>query len=217
MKNKIVNDFIRVGSVPTFTEEGRPYYFDDDCIPFAYYRLVPGYIYTFVSSKVVEEDSLPSLDEYQTSPTKSVKPYFDRRPIILSLGQEGPMEVGLNLKLMPLSVRHWFLSKYYKILSNLIEKSEDEDGKFIDFRERMKLSENSMLKNINRNFITQIGEQNNINFKFLVDKYTRGEMSNKLAIIDWEQAVKLPKLSYVTDGSVLTKTPISYFLTKFTS
>ncbi len=216
MKNKIVNDFVRIGSIPSFPEEGRPYYFDDDCIPYAYYRLIPGYIYTFVSPNVVQEDDIPSLDEYQTSETKSVKPYFDRRPIILSLGQEGPMEVGLNLKLMPLSVRHWFLSKYYKILANLIDKSQDENGEFIEFKDRMKLSENLVLKNINRNFINQVGEQNNINFKFLVDKYTRGEMSNKLAIIDWEQAIKLPKLSYVNDGSVVTKTPISYFLKKFT-
>jgi hypothetical protein len=216
MKNKIVNDFVRIGHIPPFPEEGRPYYFDDDCISYAYYRLIPGYIYTFVSSNVVQEDDVPSLDEYQTSETKSVKPYFDRRPIILSLGQEGPMEVGLNLKLMPLNVRHWFLSKYYKIVSNLIDKSQDENGEFIELKERMKLSENLMLKNINRNFINQVGEQNNINFKFLVDKYTRGEMSNKLAIIDWEQAIKLPKLSYVNDGSVVTKTPISYFLKKFT-
>lgn len=216
MRNNIVNDFRVNGIIPNFPEQGTAYYFDNASIPYAYYRLLPGHIYTYVSSKNVEEDSIPTLDEYQTSPNKSIKPYFDKRPIILSLGQEGPMEVGLNLKVMPATLRKWFLMKYYNIIKPVIDQSADENGKFKPLADRFKLPSLPMLQAINRDFITKVGEQTNINFKFLVDKYTRGEMSTKLAMIDWDEAIKLPLLSYMNDGSVVSKTPILYFLTKFT-
>lgn len=213
MKNKTVDAFLKAGAVSPFLEENTAHYFENSGIPFYYIRLIPGYIYTFASIKSVTEAEIPSLDEYQVGGQPSRKPYFDRRPIILSLGQEGPMEVGLNLKIMPLKMRSHFLTRYYGLIAKLIEKSEDEAGKLIEFKDRFKLPENSILRNINRNLIHQISEQSNFNLTFLVDKYNRGEMS-KITVIDWDQAVKLPRLSYANDGSIISKTPISYFLTK---
>lgn len=212
---KKLNDFINDGRVEDFSENGTPYYFDGESTPINYSRLVPGYVYTFVSKHQINNDSIPSLDEYQTT-GRTKKPYFDRRPLFVSLGQEGPMEIGINLKLMPINFRKWFLRKYLKILYHVIEKMVDKDGKLIELNKRMRMQESAPLYKFNRSFATMVGEQTGFNVEFLVDKYTRGEMGNPLALIDWDQVPKLSSLLYMNDGSIISKTPISYFLTKFT-
>lgn len=214
MQNSTINSFAN-NTLP-LSNDGTSYYFDKERIPVNFSKLLPGYFYTFVSVTIRNESDIPTLDEYQINKSASPKPYFDRRPIFLSLGQEGPMEVGLNVKLMPIRVRRWFLSKYLKLILPILEKMEDSSGNLVDFGDRIKMKENSFFYKINRHFITEVGEQNNINLKFLIDKYTRGEMSNPLALIDWEQVPKLCNFTYVNDGSIISKTPISYFLTKFT-
>ena len=213
---KVISEFIDKGTLKSFPQEGSAYYFEQDSIPINYARLIPGHFYTFVSTKQVDSDQVPSMDEYQTGESRGLKPYFDRRPIFLSLGQEGPMEIGLNVKVMPTTYRKWFLQKYLKVFLPVISKLVDEDGDLINLNSRVRLPAMEPFFKINRSFAMAVGEQSGLNFKFLVDKYTRGEMGNPLALIDWDQVPKLSMLTYLNDGSIASKTPISYFLTKFT-
>jgi hypothetical protein len=215
MKLKVIKDFIDLDQIEPFPYEGTSYYFDTERVPVNFARLLPGYFYTFVSIANAVEDELLSLDEYQIGP-KSKKPYFDRRPIFLSLGQEGPMEVGLNVKLMPFKLRRWFLQRYLKHIYPTMVKLVDESGDLATLNSRIRMQETASLYGINRQFVRAISEQTGLKLEFLVDKYTRGEMGNPLALIDWDQIIKMGRCNYIHDKSILSKTPISYFLTKFT-
>jgi hypothetical protein len=210
-----INQFIVTGQVIDFPQAGLPYYFDRERLPVNYTRLVPGYIYSFNSTVPVGEDSIPSLDDYQSGQSHGKKPYYDNRPIFLSLGQEGPMEVGFNLKLMPIQLRKWFLQKYLKQMFPLLEKLVEPSGNFIELNKRMRMQVNSPFYRLNRGFIGAVSEQSGLKLGFLIDKYTRGEIGNPLALIDWDDVPKLSTTNYVNDGSIVSKTPIAYFLTKF--
>lgn len=212
-----IKQFIQTRTVQDFPQLGKPYYFESERISINYAKLVPGHFYTFSTITQMIEDDIPSLDQYQTKESRK-KPYFDRKPIILSLGQEGPVEVGLNIKIMPHKVRVWFIQKYLTLILPTLETLVDENGDFIELHKRMILSQNSKFyhSNINRSFVRFVGEQIGLNLEFLVDKYTRGEMGNPLSIIDWPEVPLLGYTSYDKDGTVMSKTPISYFLTKFT-
>lgn len=219
MKIKVIKDFVDTGEIAPFSNEGTAYYFDDDRVQVNYARLIPGYFYTFVSISSYSEDDLPSLDEYQVGlldGRKPKKPYFDRRPIILSLGQEGPMEVGLNMKLMPFNLRKWFLQRYLKHIFPILLKLTDDTGDLAHVNNRIRMQESAPLYSINRSFVKSASEQTGLKLEFLVDKYTRGEMGNPLALIDWDQIIKMGRCNYMQDKSIVSKTPISYFLTKFT-
>lgn len=215
MSIQSIKDFVNTGNVSDNSNKGMPYYFENERVSVNYARLVPGYFYVFTSIAQRGEDELPSLDQYQTRESRK-KPYFDQKPIILSLGQEGPMEVGLNMKIMPAKVRKWFIQKYLTFILPTLEKLVDEDGDFIEMPDRMRLKQNVQLYQVNREFIRHVSEQIGLNLEFLVDKYTRGEMGNPLAIIDWDDVPQLINCMYNTDPTVVSKTPISYFLTKFT-
>jgi len=210
-----INEFIKDGTVKSSPRDGTAYYFNEDSIPINYAKLVPGHIYSFISLHSVEEDDIPNLDQYQTGEIRK-KPYFDRRPIFLSLGQEGPFEVGINLKIMPLLFRKWFLRKYLQYMYSTLEQLVDKDGNFIEVNARMRMPEVMPFYKINRGFSKLVTEQTGFNVEFLVDKYTRGEMGNPLALIDWEYVPNLCNFQYMNDGSIISKTPITYFLTKFT-
>jgi len=219
MKLKVIKEFTDTGEIAPFPEEGTAYYFDNDRVQINYARLIPGYFYTFVSVSSFSEDDLPSLDEYQVGlldGRKPKKPYFDRRPIILSLGQEGPMEVGLNVKLMPFNLRRWFLQKYLKHIFPTMLKLVDSTGDLAHVNNRIRMQESAPLHSINRQFVKTASEQTGLKLEFLVDKYTRGEMGNPLALIDWDQIIKMGRCNYMHDKSIASKTPIFYFLTKFT-
>jgi hypothetical protein len=214
MQLKKLSDFVTDGTVDASVGQGQAYYFDSERILVNYARLVPSYIYTFNSTKPVGDDSVPSLDEYQIS-NKRRKPYYDNRPIFISLGQEGPMEVGINLKLMPLTFRKWFLRRYFKMILPTLSTLVDPSGNFIELNKRMRMQATAPLYKINREFIKAVASQTGFNLEFLVDKYTRSEMGNPLALIDWDQVPNLVNYSYMNDGTIISKTPINYFLTKF--
>lgn len=211
---KDLKQFVNLGTLAEDSRAGTPYYFDEERIPINYSRLVPGYFYTFTSIRSVNETEIPSLDHYQTT-SKAVKPYFDRKPIILSLGQEGPMEVGLNLKLMPVVFRKWFLRKYLNFVMPTLEKLIDQSEEFVGLNARMKMQQSSPFYQINRNFAKLATEQSGFNVEFLVDKYTRSEMGNPLSLIDWQFVPSLCLFEYRADGSIMSNTPISYFWQKF--
>jgi len=215
MSIKQIKNFILDGSVDNTSYYGKPYYFEKDSLLFSYSKLIPGYFYVFNSLSGINEDDISSLDEYQTK-TSLKKPYFDIKPIILSLGQEGPFEVGLNIKLLPNKIRKWFIQQYLTFLMSSLESFINSDGNFIELNEQFKISQNNQLFQVNRSFIKQISNRINFNLEFLIDKYKKEEMSKSLSLIDWDSVPLLSYCEYTNDGTVISKTPISYFLTKFT-
>lgn len=216
MSIQSIKEFVSTGIPKEDSHQGLPYYFDNELVPINYATLIPGHFYTFNSIVSKQEDEIPSLDEVQTGEAKGKKPYFDKRPIFLSLGQEGPMEVGLNMKVMPPKVRKWFVQKYLSFIMPTLEKLVDDDGDFRELADRMRLKQNAQFYQVNRKFIRYISEQIGLNLEFLVDKYRRGDMGNPLAIIDWDAVPQLATCMYHNDKTIISKTPISYFLTKFT-
>mgnify|MGYP003339894948 FL=1 len=216
MISKLLEDYVQTGAASGQDQVSPNYRFEAEGIDYGFSALAPGHIYTFVSLRERDSDSLPSLDEYQVSQTKSKKPYFDNRPIFLSLGKAGPMEIGLNLKLMPVQLRKKFLRNYLKqVVIPIVEKLVDKSGNLLELTERLRSPGINGLLQIDRQYIGQLSGLTGLNFEFLVDKYNREEM-RFLKMIDWPAVPKLGESEYVQDKTIVSKTPISYFLTKFT-
>jgi hypothetical protein len=216
MAIKLLQDYVQDGIVKDFEQPVPNYRFDTEGIAYNFRALAPGHIYTFVSLRERGADGLPSLDEYQISPTKSKKPYADNRPIFLSLGQEGPMEIGLNLKLMPIQLRKNFIRVYLKnTVLPVIENMVDSKDNLPELTQRLRSPEIKKLLLVDRQYIKLASDLSSFNFEFLVDKYNREEM-RFLKMIDWPAVPKLGESEYVQDKTIVSKTPISYFLTKFT-
>ena len=216
MAIKLLEDYVQTGIVKDFQSPAPNYRFDAEGVPYNFRALAPGHIYTFVSLRERGSDNLPSLDEYQTNPTPGKKPYFDNRPIFVSLGQEGPMEIGLNLKMMPDQLRKNFIRVYLKnTVLPVIENLIDAKGNLLGITERLRSPEINKLLQITRGYARLASDLSSFNFEFLVDKYNREEM-RFLKMIDWPDVPKIGESNYVQDKTIVSKTPISYFLTKFT-
>lgn len=216
MAIKLLSDYVQDGIVKGFEQPVPNYRFDTEGIDYKFRALAPGHIYTFISLRERGADGLPSLDEYQISPTKTKKPYADNRPIFLSLGQEGPMEIGLNLKLMPVQLRKNFIRVYLKnTVLPVIENLVDSKDNLLEIEQRLTSPEIKKLLQVDRQYIKLASDMSSFNFEFLVDKYNREEM-RFLKMIDWPAVPKLGESEYVQDKTIVSKTPISYFLTKFT-
>ena len=216
MAIKLLQKYAEEGLVPGFLPPGPNYRFDSEAPKVAHRALAPGHIYTFITMREVSSDDVPSLDDYQTGLSKGKKPYYDNRPIFLALGQEGPMEVGLNLKMIPVALRKKFIRTYLKnriipALANLV----DETGSLIQLDTRLRSPAINSILLTDRSYIKSISGLSGLNFEFLVDKYKREEM-RFLSMIDWPDVPKLGEVNYSQDKTVVSKTPISYFLTKFT-
>lgn len=214
MSIKSLTDFIDSGSIEKFDQPGSNYRFEAEGQLVNHPRLLPSHIYTFVSLNPRGNDSVSSLDDYQSGVAKGVKPYFDNRPIFISLGKEGPMEIGLNLKLIQTSTRESFIRLYLKLLRPVLEKLVDQSGNFIELESRIRLQELTPLLKVNRDFIKQVSSLSDVNLEFLVDKYRREDM-RFLRLIDWPHVPKLSQVNYSQDPMIATRTPISYYLTKF--
>jgi hypothetical protein len=206
--NKI-QEFIRTGSVTDFVPEGPNHRFIDESfqVPF----LIPGHTYTFISTNIRGNDGLPSLDDYVAGISKGKKPYIDNRPIFISLGQEGPFEIGLNLKVIPQGLRRTFIRTYLRAIMPILSNLTDSKGEFIEYPKRVRLPEMNPFGGINRNFIKSISQFAGIKFEFLVDKYNREEM-RYLGLIDWPHVHKVGEVDYSRDPSIATRSQISDFL-----
>lgn len=215
MSIQLLQDFVDTGEFEQLSQAGPNYRFEAEGILVNHPRLLPAHVYTFVALKPRGNDSVSSLDDYQSGVAKGLKPYYDNRPIFISLGQEGPMEVGLNLKLIPPLVRKRFIRLYLKRLMPALGRLTDENSKFQPLDSRIRLPEMAPLLGVNRNFIRQASNFSDLNLEFLVDKYRREEM-RFLRIIDWPHVPKLAQVNYSQDPTIATRTPISYYLTKFT-
>jgi len=71
-------------------------------------RFLPGKIYLF---------------EYEDPITIDRMPWFDAEPIVLSLGQDGPTDIGINLNLFPSREREIIVEKIFNTFQGKIESA----------------------------------------------------------------------------------------------
>ena len=180
-----LKEFIKDGQILGFSSAGANNYLEgvDGVIPVDHRTCLSGHVYTFKS--ISQIGVTLSVDEWFE---KSKSDYLDKQPIFISLGQEGPMEIGLNLKVMPTRLTEELVRSYLKVITPMLDKIVDSDGKFIDFAERVKLAANYSLSGlVNRNFFSK--------YEYFIDKYRREDMSY-LTLIDWQDVPKLTKINY---------------------
>lgn len=178
-----LKEFIKDGQIPEFSSFGANNYLEDVSIPVDHRTCISGHIYTFKS--ISQIGVTLSVDEWFE---KSKSEYLDKQPIFISLGQEGPMEIGLNLKVMPTRLTEELVRSYLKVITPMLDKIVDSDGNFIDLADRIKLPANhSLSRLVNRNFFSK--------YEYWIDKYRREDMSY-LTLIDWPDVPKLTKVSY---------------------
>lgn len=178
-----LKEFIKDGQIPEFSSFGANNYLEDVSIPVDHRTCISGHIYTFKS--ISQIGVTLSVDEWFE---KSKSEYLDKQPIFISLGQEGPMEIGLNLKVMPTRLTEELVRSYLKVITPMLDKIVDSDGNFIALTDRIKLPANhSLSRLVNRNFFSK--------YEYWIDKYRREDMSY-LTLIDWPDVPKLTKVSY---------------------
>ena len=178
-----LKEFIKDGQIPEFSSAGANNYLEDVSIPVDHRTCLSGHIYTFKS--ISQIGVTLSVDEWFE---KSKSEYLDKQPIFISLGQEGPMEIGLNLKVMPTRLTEELVRSYLKVITPMLDKIVDSDGNFIALADRIKLPANhSLSRLVNRNFFSK--------YEYWIDKYRREDMSY-LTLIDWPDVPKLTKINY---------------------
>jgi len=180
-----LKEFIKDGQIPGFSSAGTNNYLEgeDGVIPVDHRTCISGHVYTFKS--ISQIGVTLSVDEWFE---KSKSEYLDKQPIFISLGQEGPMEIGLNLKVMPTRLTEEVVRSYLNIITPMLNKIVDSDGKFIAFAERVKLAANhSLSRLVNRDFFSK--------YEYFIDKYRREDMSY-LTLIDWPAVPMLTKINY---------------------
>ena len=178
-----LKEFIKDGQIPEFSAFGANNYLEDVSIPVDHRTCLSGHVYTFKS--ISQIGVTLSVDEWFE---KSKSDYLDKQPIFISLGQEGPMEIGLNLKVMPTRLTEELVRSYLKVITPMLEKIVDSKVNFIDLAERVKLAANYSLSGlVNLNFFSK--------YEYFIDKYRREDMSY-LTLIDWKDVPKLTKINY---------------------
>jgi hypothetical protein len=178
-----LKEFIKDGQILGFSSAGANNYLEDVSIPVDHRTCMSGHIYTFKS--ISQIGVTLSVDEWFE---KSKSEYLDKQPIFISLGQEGPMEIGLNLKVMPTRLTEELVRSYLKIITPMLDKIVNSDGNFISLAERIKLPANySLSRLVNRDFFSK--------YEYWIDKYRREDMSY-LTLIDWPDVPKLTKINY---------------------
>lgn len=191
------------------------YYFQEDSEPYTRARLIPGHFYTFGVVNRVPNDFVPNLSETQT-PSQMVqynhkKPYYDNRPVCLSLGNDGVGgEIILNLKMIPPKIRSVILRKYLGAVQNQIFQFYDGE-ELIPFTERLKRQAMSPFLTVNTAFLSAL---TSINLSFGLNKYQREQMAN-VKLIDWENVSMVERIDYRNDPTIAVKTPVAVLLNEF--
>jgi hypothetical protein len=204
-----IKEYIKTGKVENFTQAGPNYRFVEESMQVPI--LIPGHVYTFVAKTVNGNDGLPSLDDYTSGQSDKVKPYIDNYPIFISLGHSGPIQFGLNLKVMPQQLRRKFIQTYLNRILPVLSNLTDSKGEFIEYQKRIRQPEMNPFGSVNKDFIMNISPYSGIKFEFLVDKYNREEM-RYLRLIDWPTVPKIGEVNYSRDESIATRSRISDFL-----
>lgn len=180
-----LKEFIKDGQILGFSSAGENNYLEGKAgvIPVDHRTCLSGHVYTFKS--ISQIGVTLSVDEWFE---KSKSDYLDKQPIFISLGQEGPMEIGLNLKVMPTRLTEELVRSYLKVITPMLDKIVDLKGNFIGLADRVKRPATySLSRLVNRDFFSK--------YEYFIDKYRREDMSY-LTLIDWPAVPMLTKINY---------------------
>ena len=180
-----LKEFIKDGQILGFSSAGANNYLEGEAgvIPVDHRTCLSGHVYTFKS--ISQIGVTLSVDEWFE---KSKSDYLDKQPIFISLGQEGPMEIGLNLKVMPTRLTEELVRSYLKVITPMLDKIVDLKGNVIGLADRVKLPATySLSRLVNRDFFSK--------YEYFIDKYRREDMSY-LTLIDWPAVPMLTKINY---------------------
>jgi hypothetical protein len=134
--------------------------------------------------------------------------------------------LGLNVKLIPRSLRKLFLRSYLRIFFSdrgpvakaALSSFFDSDGNLRPYEDRKSLPDMAKLAStvkldwIKSNLFRQLPD---LKFNFLVDKYNRMQMQD-LKLIDWSEVAKIGEVDYSADPKVKTVSSISDYLKNLT-
>jgi hypothetical protein len=195
-------------------------YFQDVAIPYPLRYLLPGHVFTFQYLDNVDESMIISIPEYiQPKKNKQAimaagllepsylieRPYFDLRPIGLSLpnlGVDNQSEYVLNLKMMPTLDRIQVLELIYRVVVPLILRAGivdhgEHEGDLIPFRDRLQNGRYTQpfLGFKMENLTGQLGR----GLYFWVNKYDKNRMRD-VKVIDFDQLPRFGQADYSDDA-----------------
>lgn len=195
-------------------------YFQDVSQPYPLRYLLPGHVYTFQYLDNLDESLIPTIPDYlQPKTTKKsiktaglqepsyavTKPYYDLRPICLSvnnLGDDNQSEYVLNLKLMAWQDRATVLELIYRVVvplilsTGLVEHGHNQ-GDLIPFADRVK---NGKYTQPFLGFKMQVlTDMLGNGLYFWVNKYDKNRMKD-VRIIDFDQLPRLGGADYSNDA-----------------
>ena len=194
------------------------YYFDQEKVAYTRSQLVPGHFYTFSVVNRVPNDLVPNLSEVRTpSQLKGYnlkRPYYDNRPVCLSLGNDGVGgEIVLNLKMIPPKLRSVIIRRYMSAVKGQLANFYQGDS-LMPIRERLAGSNGASIGpflSVNPAFLSRL---TGINLSFGLNKYQREQMAG-LGMIDWEDVSKIERIDYRNDPTIAVKTPVSILINEF--
>jgi hypothetical protein len=226
MAIKLIQSYIQDGVVDNF-EQSAPNYRFEECLGVS--GVIPGHFYTAkMPMGIGNSPSVLSIEQWQLDQSKG-KPYADQFPIFLALNSldlSGQYFLGLNVKLIPRSVRKLFIRSYLRIFFSdrgpvakaALSSFFDSDGNLLQYEDRKSLPDMSKLAStvklewIKSNLFRQLPD---LKFNFLVDKYNRMQMQD-LKLIDWSEVAKIGEVEYSADPTVKTVSSISDYLKNLT-
>lgn len=194
------------------------YYFDQEKVAYTRSQLIPGHFYTFSVVNRVPNDLVPNLSEVRTpSQLKGYnlkRPYYDNRPVCLSLGNDGTGgEIVLNLKMIPPKLRSVIIRRYLSAVKGQLANFY-QGNKIMPFNSRLTGSTSSAISpflSVNAAFLSRL---TGINLSFGLNKYQREQMAG-LGMIDWEDVSKIERIDYRNDPTIAVKTPVSILINEF--
>jgi hypothetical protein len=210
MAIELLKNFIRFGLAEGFDLPGPNWRFMEEGTGWNPNAIIPGHFYTFRQPNPRGNDQLPSLDDYTTGVSKE-KPYFDNFPIFLALDQYGR---GLNVKIIPQSLRRAVIRAYLKLIMPMLEPLTDDSGNFLDIKKRLESPAIIPFFRISSDLIKQglFNATPEIKFRFLVDKYNKAEMEGSLRLIDWPHVPKIGEVNYSNDQEIVSRSSFSDYL-----
>lgn len=193
------------------------YYFQNEAKGWTFPKFLPGHVYTFDYLDLLDEAAVPSIPDY-LDPNKLKtytyqKPYFDSKPIGISLGRmsDGPDEYFIDLKMMPLPERlaamEILMRGVYQVIQKVglhrvrVEKDGEEyyEKQLRPLEERMRDYDYvspfvRMNSDIFRNYLGR-------GFYFWVNKYNVSRMKD-VSLIDFDVVEKIALSNYNYDRFV---------------
>jgi hypothetical protein len=190
------------------------YYFQEEGQAYSRFKLIPGHFYSFSVVNRLANDMVPNLSETKTPKSLEQylikKPYYDNRPVCLSLGGEDG-EIILDLKMIPQKIRSVIIRRYLTVIKDRLKLFYEQTDTIIPFEKRLVSNLIGPFLSINPAFMFRL---TGFDLSFALNKYQRENMTN-LVLIDWEDVSKIEQIDYRNDPTISVKTPIASLLEQF--